>query len=88
MDEPALPTVDRSASTSRGSLATTTDAIRCAQQALAPFAPRPHWGKAFHADLFDPAAAYEMFDDFVELARRLDPHGVFRNRWWQRVMGG
>jgi xylitol oxidase len=63
-------------------------AVRTVQQALEPFAPRPHWGKFFHADQFDPGLAYEMFDDFVELATRLDPHGVFRNSWWQRVIGG
>ncbi len=61
-------------------------AVRTVQQALEPFAPRPHWGKFFHADQFDPASAYEMFDDFVDLAARLDPHGVFRNTWWRRVI--
>jgi xylitol oxidase len=61
-------------------------AIRSVQHALEPFAPRPHWGKVFHADLFDAASAYEMFDDFVDLATRLDPHGAFRSAWWQRVI--
>ena len=59
---------------------------RTVQQALEPFAPRPHWGKFFDATLFDPSTAYEMFDDFVEMTVRLDPHGVFRNSWWRRVI--
>lgn len=62
-------------------------AISAVEDALAPFSPRPHWGKVFHSDDFDPAAQYEMFDDFVDLAHRLDPHGAFRNDWWRRVIG-
>ena len=62
-------------------------AVRTVQQALKPFAPRPHWGKFFHAELFDPATTYEMFEDFIDLATRLDPHGVFRNAWWGRTIG-
>ena len=49
--------------------------------------PRPHWGKVFHADRFSARDTYEMFDDFVDMASRLDPHGVFRNDWWGRHLG-
>ncbi len=62
-------------------------AVRAVEVALAPLAPRPHWGKVFHADSFSAAETYEMCDDFVDMAFRLDPHGVFRNAWWQRVFG-
>jgi xylitol oxidase len=62
-------------------------AVAAVQDALAPFAPRPHWGKVFHADRFSARSSYEMFEDFVELAHRLDPHGVFRNAWWARHLG-
>jgi xylitol oxidase len=56
--------------------------VRAVEDALGVFAPRPHWGKVYHPDNFSPSDAYEMYDDFVELAHRLDPHGVFRNDWW------
>ncbi len=59
-------------------------AIRAVEESLAPFASRPHWGKVFHADVFDVGGAYELRDDFVDLVRRFDPHGVFRNDWWRR----
>jgi xylitol oxidase len=62
-------------------------AVREVEAVLAPFAPRPHWGKVFHADSFSASESYEMFDDFVDMAVRLDPHGVFRNEWWRRIFG-
>jgi len=65
-----------------------TDAISAVVAALGPFAPRPNWATVFDAADFSPAASYEMFDDFVDLAARVDPHGVFRNPWWHRVLGG
>ncbi|WTZ06456.1 FAD-binding protein [Micromonospora sp. NBC_01392] len=45
------------------------------EQRLAPFAPRPHWGKLFDRD---PAAAYPRHADFVALLREFDPAGKFR----------
>ena len=62
-------------------------AVAAVQDAVAPFAPRPHWGKVFHADRFSARDTYEMFDDFVDMTQRLDPHGVFRNAWWDRHIG-
>lgn len=49
------------------------------EAALAPFAPRPHWGKLF---VMPPAAVrsrYPRRADFVALARQHDPDGKFRN---------
>ena len=51
------------------------------EAALAPFAPRPHWGKLFLARAADIAPRYERMPDFVRLTERLDPRGAFRNRW-------
>lgn len=51
------------------------------EEALAPFAARPHWAKVF--DGVDPAV-YPRWDDFVDLAARLDPDGVFRNDFLAR----
>ncbi len=51
------------------------------EEALAPFSPRPHWGKLFHrAD----RTLYPRAADFKELAERLDPSGKFANEWLER----
>jgi alditol oxidase len=57
-------------------------ALAVVEDALAPFGPRPHWGKAF---LASPAARYERLPDFLALRDRLDPRGAFRNEWFERV---
>jgi alditol oxidase len=54
------------------------------EAALAPFAARPHWGKAFRATATDIAPLYERLPDFARLAQRLDPRGAFRNDWLER----
>jgi xylitol oxidase len=51
------------------------------EAALAPFEPRPHWGKVFLADAETIAARYERLPDFAALSQRLDPRGAFRNDW-------
>jgi xylitol oxidase len=53
------------------------------EAALAPFAPRPHWGKVTH--VMDAAAQYERAADFRALAARLDPEGKFRNEYLERA---
>jgi alditol oxidase len=58
-------------------------AVAMVEQALADFAPRPHWGKAFtYPGRLD--FAYERLDDFDDLRRLLDPHGKFRNGFINR----
>ncbi|MDN5856120.1 MAG: FAD-binding protein, partial [Actinomycetia bacterium] len=54
--------------------------------ALAPYDPRPHWGKAFVTGGERVCAAYERMDDFRALARRLDPEGQFRNAYLDRMV--
>jgi xylitol oxidase len=49
------------------------------EDALAPFAPRPHWGKVFVA-----SPVPERLTDFMALRDRLDPRGAFRNEWLNR----
>jgi xylitol oxidase len=59
------------------------------EAALAPFEPRPHWGKVFLADAATLAPRYERLPDFARLAERLDPRGAFRNDWLAaRVLDG
>ena len=56
-------------------------ALAVVEAALAPFNPRPHWGKVF---LTPPV--YERMADFAALRSRLDPRGAFRNPWLDRVL--
>lgn len=51
------------------------------EAALAPFEPRPHWGKVFLAGAATIGTRYERLSDFAALAQRLDPRGAFRNDW-------
>jgi alditol oxidase len=48
---------------------------------LAPLGARPHWGKLFAG----PAAGYPRRPDFLALAARLDPAGVFRSPFIARL---
>ena len=47
------------------------------EERLAPFAPRPHWGKLFVAPPDVVAASYPRMRDFGRLRRQLDPGGKF-----------
>jgi alditol oxidase len=49
------------------------------ETALAPFAPRPHWGKVFTLPPEVVSAQYERAADFAALSRRFDPEGALRN---------
>lgn len=62
--------------------------VKVVEEALAPFAARPHWGKVFDADASSLAPLYPRFDDFKALAQSLDPEGKFRNEFLQRVVFG
>lgn len=56
------------------------------EDALAPFGPRPHWGKVFTIDPDAVRAGYPRADDFRRLARELDPDGKFRNAFLDRYL--
>jgi xylitol oxidase len=58
------------------------------ERALAPFAPRPHWGKLFVATAEELAPRYPRMNDFRALANRLDPQGTFRNDFLDRHVFG
>ena len=59
-------------------------ALVAVEEVLAPFAPRPHWGKLFLADAATLAARYPRLADFVDLAHRFDPNRKFTNEWLVR----
>jgi xylitol oxidase len=57
------------------------------EQRLAPFAPRPHWGKIFTTPASELADRYDRLPDFLALARHYDPAGKFRNAYTARYLG-
>lgn len=54
------------------------------EEALLPLGARPHWGKCFVADAAALRPLYPHFDDFRDLAQRVDPHGKLRNAYLAR----
>jgi xylitol oxidase len=58
------------------------------ERELAPFHPRPHWGKLFTLPPTQLRSRYERLSDFVNLAQRLDPQGRFRNKFLDRNLFG
>ncbi|QYC43915.1 putative xylitol oxidase [Nonomuraea coxensis DSM 45129] len=54
--------------------------LELVEETLAPFAPRPHWGKLFTRWPSCP-------ERFRSLARRLDPEGKFANDFTRRLLG-
>lgn len=61
-----------------------TPVVAEVERRLAPFAPRPHWGKLFGLAPAAIAAAYPRFSDFLALAAELDPAGKFRTELLDR----
>lgn len=56
------------------------------EEALAPFDPRPHWGKVSKMPRERLRLAYPRLDDFAALAGRVDPLGKFRNSFLDRAV--
>lgn len=54
------------------------------ERELAPFDVRPHWGKLFTISPARLRATYQELPRFVELCRRYDPKGKFRNQFLNR----
>ncbi|MFD4422700.1 D-arabinono-1,4-lactone oxidase [Agromyces sp. NPDC058484] len=48
---------------------------------------RPHWGKMHTQTAETLAGLYPRFDDFLRVRDELDPEGVFRNPYLDRVLG-
>ena len=61
--------------------------VTLVERQLAPFAPRPHWGKIFTTPAADLHASYDRLPDFLDLARHYDPAGKFRNAYTARCLG-
>lgn len=54
------------------------------ERELAPFSPRPHWGKLFTLPATQLRSRYERLPEFLALARKLDPQGKLRNKFLER----
>ncbi|ROP65343.1 D-arabinono-1,4-lactone oxidase [Curtobacterium sp. PhB115] len=61
-------------------------AVERIEEVLAPFDPRPHWGKVSAASAERLHEAYPHLSAFAALARELDPAGRFRNPFLERVL--
>jgi len=51
------------------------------ERELAPFNPRPHWGKLFSMRPVQLQSRYEKLPDFLALVKKFDPSGKFRNEF-------
>ena len=58
------------------------------EEALAPFDPRPHWGKLFTMPGERIRASYERLPAFTAMLERYDPNGTFRNGFLDRYIFG
>ena len=58
------------------------------EKELAPYQPRPHWGKLFTISPEQLHSTYERLPQFVELSRKYDPKGKFRNDFLNRNIFG
>jgi xylitol oxidase len=54
------------------------------EKELAPFSARPHWGKLFTTSPAELKSIYKKMPEFIELSRRYDPQGKFRNEYLNR----
>ncbi|MEH3089948.1 MAG: FAD-binding protein [Microbacterium arborescens] len=54
------------------------------ERVLAPFDPRPHWGKVFSMPV---GGSLPRLGDFRDLADRVDPEGKFSGPFLRRVLG-
>jgi xylitol oxidase len=61
--------------------------VTLVERQLAPFGPRPHWGKVFTTPAAELPDRYDRLTDFVGLARHYDPAGKFRNAYTARYLG-
>ncbi|MDQ6657150.1 MAG: FAD-binding protein [Actinomycetota bacterium] len=54
------------------------------EASIAELDARPHWGKLFTTSASRLRELYPRLGDFVDLSRRLDPHGTFGNDFTRR----
>ncbi|WJL96002.1 D-arabinono-1,4-lactone oxidase [Microbacterium sp. ET2] len=57
------------------------------EQIMLAYDARPHWGKLHSLGADVLRDRYPRFDDFLSVRRALDPDGLFRNEYLDRVLG-
>ncbi|MFI6348380.1 FAD-binding protein [Streptomyces sp. NPDC050560] len=63
-------------------------AVALLEERLDPLGARPHWGKVFTRDAAELGERYPRLGDFAALAKEMDPGGLFRNAFVERVLSG
>ncbi|HWO27825.1 MAG TPA: FAD-binding protein [Candidatus Acidoferrum sp.] len=58
------------------------------EKELAPFNAFPHWGKLFTTSPAELRSLHKRMPDFVELSRKFDPQGKFRNQYLNQNIFG
>jgi len=58
------------------------------EKELAPFKARPHWGKLFTMSPSQLKSSYEQLPEFIQLSKKYDPQGKFRNEFLDRNIFG
>ena len=61
--------------------------FRAVESLMMSFDGRPHWGKLHFRDAASLRASYPKWDDFIAVRDALDPRGLFRNAYLDRVLG-
>lgn len=61
--------------------------VRQVEEALAPFDPRPHWGKIFQATPDMLRESYPRWDSFLNMCEHFDSAGKFSNEFTARYLG-
>ncbi len=57
------------------------------EEIMNDYSGRPHWGKLHYQSARTLADRYPQWDAFAAVRARLDPQGVFRNPYLDRVLG-
>jgi alditol oxidase len=58
------------------------------EKELTRFKGRPHWGKLFTISSATLKSIYGKMPEFIELAKKYDPAGKFRNEFLNRNIFG
>jgi xylitol oxidase len=58
------------------------------ERELSPFHARPHWGKLFTTSPAELKRIYTKMPEFIELSRKYDPQGKFRNEYLNKNVFG
>jgi len=61
--------------------------FRGVEEIMMSFDGRPHWGKLHFRDAASLSKTYPRWDDFIDVRDKLDPDGLFRNTYLDRVLG-